>query len=84
MGELTKTDDVETIKVTYDDHKDTIEKVYEKLLHWFVAHDAYSGEIIYQSDSCMIAAPELLSELAEDVFRFDIDYEYDDEEDTDE
>jgi hypothetical protein len=80
MGNLIQTDGCETVHVKYADDDATIARVYEKMLKWFIAQGAYSGEIIWQSDRCMERAPEILTELAEEVFKFDVDYEYDDEE----
>lgn len=80
MGTLIKTDGYETIDVKYKDDEATMKEVYERMLKWFVRNDAYSGEIIWESDNCMERAPEILTELAEEVFKFDVSYDYDDEE----
>ena len=63
--------------VTYKDSYEIREAVFEKVLAWFLRVGSFSGECIMQSDKPQIEAPELLIELADDVFEFDVTYNED-------
>jgi len=43
--------------------------VIKKLEEWIIKHEATLGEIILQSDECIITAPELLSDLVDDIIK---------------
>jgi hypothetical protein len=70
----------ETIKfedgsVTYDNSEKAIYRLQQVMLEWYTKHDAWDGEIIFQSDDCLITAPELVAEVADKVFKFKAKYE---------
>lgn len=50
-------------------------KAYYMLLEWFKKHELFHGDSIHQTDKTYEEAPELLSELAEEVFKFKAEYE---------
>lgn len=61
-------------KVTYSDTTETKELLFQKLLEFFKTTETFSGESVCQSDRAIIAAPELLSDIADEIFKFDIKY----------
>lgn len=46
--------------------KNQVIKAIEK---WIREHDATAGEVIMQSDECTISAPELLSDIVDDIIQ---------------
>lgn len=61
--------------VSYEDSQDARDAVFERVLAFFLKHESFSGECIMQSDNPQIYAPELLSELADEVFKFETEYD---------
>ena len=61
--------------VTYKDDQTTKDAVFEKVLAWFLEQETFSGECIMQSDAPQLTAPELLSDLADDIFKFNTTYD---------
>lgn len=57
------------------DSRKTRDEVFERVLAFFLKHESFSGECIMQSDNPQIYAPELLSELADEVFKFETEYD---------
>lgn len=43
--------------------------VLEAIEKWIREHDATAGEVIMQSDDCIISAPELLSDIVDDIIK---------------
>jgi hypothetical protein len=60
--------------ITYDDSQEAKEKLFIMMLEFFKKHNAYSGESIHQCDAPQIAAPTVLSDVAEKIFKFDVKY----------
>ena len=62
------TDDYE---ITYDDSPEMAKAVFDKLIEWYIDTELFSGESICQSDTGNIEAPMILSDIADDVIKFD-------------
>ena len=45
------------------------DKVCKRLEEWIIKHFAVAGEIICQSDDCLISAPDMLADLVDDVIK---------------
>lgn len=61
--------------VSYEDSPEMHKKVFDHLIeNYFKKHGSYCGESIMQSDDPQIYAPELLSEIADDIIKFEVDY----------
>ncbi len=60
--------------VKFNDDEETKQKVFNNLLEFYAKHEAFSGESICQSDDPQIEAPELLSEIADNIFQFKVDW----------
>lgn len=61
-------------KVTYSDTPETKELLFNKMLEFFKTTETFSGESVCQSDRAIIAASELLGDIADEIFKFDIKY----------
>lgn len=60
--------------VIYTDDDDTRNKVFDKIIKFFVSYQAFNGESIHQSDDIPVEACCLLSDLAENVLKFDVKF----------
>lgn len=60
--------------VEYDDSQETKDKAFDKLMEYYIKHEAFDGETIMQSDQCIIEAPEILYEIAENIIGFKINW----------
>lgn len=63
--------------VEFDDSQETKNKVFDALINWYCKVQAFTGESIMQSDDPQIEAAPFLSDLADDVIKFDITYKDD-------
>ena len=66
-----------TVNVSYDDTPEMHKAAFDRLLRWFHTHQCYSGESIMQSDAPQITAAEMLSEIADDVIKFETEWDDD-------
>lgn len=57
--------------ISYDDSQEAKDKLYNMMLNFFKTHEVYNGESIQQCDVPQINSPELLSEIADEIFKFD-------------
>lgn len=48
--------------------------LYQKLLDFFKKHEAFCGESVCQCDEPQIEAPELLGEVADEIFKFNVEW----------
>ena len=60
--------------VKFKDNEEIKAKVFSRLIAFYFHHEAFSGEQIQQSDEPVIDAPTLLSEIADDIIKFDVEY----------
>jgi hypothetical protein len=51
--------------VSYEDNPKIAYKVFNAVLKYFLDHGAFCGEVIQQSDECVIDAPECLASIAD-------------------
>ena len=65
---------LEDMTVEYSDSPEAKEELFQRMLKWHVNHHALDGECIWQSDMCMESAPEILTDVAENVFKFKVTY----------
>lgn len=68
---------LEDRSVRHKSDQATKDAVYEKVLAWFLKVGSFNGESIYQCDAPQIEAPDLLADLADNVFEFDVTYDED-------
>jgi hypothetical protein len=58
--------------VSFEETEELKEKVYRTILGYYLDQEAFSGEAIMQCDEPIIEAPNLLSKIADDVFKFKV------------
>ena len=63
--------------VTVERSPERDKEVVDAILLWMQNHSAVSGESIFQSDICQETACILLGDLADDVFRFEVEWKDD-------
>lgn len=69
-----KTEEHEDCQLTYDDSPEAHKRIYDMMLKWFKEMGRFSGDSIHQSDECDIQAPYILTDVAEEGFRFETTY----------
>ena len=60
----------EDFAIEFHETPELKEKVYQAVLDYYKKHQAYAGEVIMQDDNCIINAPEVLANIADDIFKF--------------
>lgn len=45
--------------------------IIERLLTYCKRHECISGEVLHQSDNCIIDAPIVLSDIIDDILKFE-------------
>ena len=66
---------LDSCTVKFNDDVDMKNRVFNKLMEWYKEHESFTGESILQSDATIISAPELLAEIADDIIKFDVEWE---------
>lgn len=56
--------------VTYNDTQEIRDAVFERVMKYFIEHEAFFGESIHQSDGPIIDAPNVMSDIADDIIKF--------------
>ena len=73
-NESRETEENDEYKLSYNNDSITKDKLYKALLTFFTEQEKYSGESICQSDSAQSDGIELLSDIADDIFKFKVKY----------
>jgi len=60
--------------VKFNDNKDIRDRVFDAVIKWCFEYGLFSGECIHQCDSGQIEAPNLLSNIVDDIIKFDVEY----------
>ena len=63
--------------VTCRDKEQIQGELFDRLLVFFKEHETFCGESLQQCDDPILAAPELLADIADKVFQFDVDCNWD-------
>lgn len=63
--------------ITFDDSPEAKDRIFNMMLDFFKKVDMFNGESLGQSDEICIEAPNILSEVAENGFRFEVEYKED-------
>lgn len=74
---MIRTIKIDGMTITYKDDQATRDAVFEKVLAWFIEMESFNGECVIQNDGPSIDAPNLLGDLADDFFEFDVEFEED-------
>lgn len=60
--------------ITFDETEALKELVYNRVLKFYMDTEAYCGESIMQLDNPQMEAPILLSDIADGLFKFNVEY----------
>ncbi len=60
------------MEIKYKDDPETKELVFQKVVNYFVDHQCFFGESVFQNDEVQLDAPEFLSELADEYLKFEV------------
>lgn len=75
MREITFKSFGEVCTVKFDDSPEVVKAVFEKLItDYYCKHQSFKGESIMQSDNPQIEAPVILSEIADDILKFYVEW----------
>jgi len=67
------------MKVVYCANQETKQRVFDAVINWYLENELFSGEAIMQSDRGIEKAPELLSDIVDDIIQFEVEDEDDDD-----
>ncbi len=56
--------------VEYEDNEEVRNEVFNRVMEFFIKHDAFAAEIIGQADNPIIDAPHVLMDIADDIIKF--------------
>jgi hypothetical protein len=70
---------IDDMIITYRDDKETRDAVFEKIIAWYIKQGCFIGEALIQNDYACMDAPMVLSDIADDIIEFGVDYEEEDE-----
>lgn len=59
-------------EVTYDDSIEAKACVFDAVIAFFIKHEAFDGETCSQSDRVILDCYDFLSELTDDIIKFDV------------
>lgn len=57
--------------VSYTDSTEVRDAVFERVMKYFIKHGHFCGEGICQSDNPIIDAPNVMSDIADDIIKFE-------------
>ena len=63
------------ITVTYQDTPEIRKEVFRKVMEFYIKYQVFNGETILQADTPMIEAPHMLAEIADNILKFEVNYE---------
>ena len=69
----------EEIRITFNETEELKQAVYDRALKFYLDMESFCGESIMQSDDPQIEAPITMSDIADDLFKFDVEYIEDEE-----
>ncbi len=58
--------------VSFEDTQEMRDAVFERVIAFYMKHEAFSGESIMQCDGPQIDAPDLLADLADETLKFHV------------
>lgn len=61
------------LTIQYKDDDDIKQKVFDRVIKYFVDHQSFHGEVIHQNDDCIIDAPSVLSDIADNIIHFEVE-----------
>jgi len=76
---MKRTIEQKDIRITFNETEELKQAIYDRVLKFFVDMESFWGESIMQSDNPQIEAPIVMSDIADDLFKFDVEYIEDEE-----
>lgn len=61
------------VKVNITDEKK--DKIIERILQYCKENNCVDGETLHQSDNCLLDAPNVLSDIIDDIMEFETNWE---------
>lgn len=61
--------------VSYNNGPGTKVEIANRVIDWFIKHQAFNGETIIQCDGPSMDAPELLASIADEVMDFEVEWD---------
>jgi predicted HicB family RNase H-like nuclease len=65
--------ETENLVVEYKDDAATKNAVFDAVINYFKEQEAFHGEVIMQSDNCIIDAPEVFAKIADNILKFKVE-----------
>lgn len=62
-------------RVEFDETNEMKDQVFNRVIEYYFDQNAFHGEVIMQSDDCIIAAPNVLADIADNIIKFQVEYE---------
>lgn len=59
--------------VSYEETPELHKAVFDKVMQYYMKHEAFHGEVIMQDDDCIIYAPETLAIIADEIIKFKVE-----------
>lgn len=56
-------------KVLINDSQDEKELIFERIVKYMEDNNCFSGESLHQDDECLISAPDVLSDIIDDILK---------------
>lgn len=66
---------IKNFSCVYDTTSNAAEKVVEAVINWCNQHQCYSGEMLCQDDNCLIESPYLISNIIDNILKFNCKYD---------
>jgi hypothetical protein len=63
---------VNDYEVSYEETDEIKQAVFDRVMKYFVKHEAFHGEVIMQMDDPIIDAPTVLADIADDIIKFKV------------
>lgn len=60
-------------KITFEDTEEIKNAVFEALIAWYKNVEHFEGETIFQSDEGQLGAVEIVSDIADEIIKFNIE-----------
>lgn len=64
--------ETETYVVSYEDNDEIKQKVFDRVMKYFIKHESFHGECIMQMDNPIIDAPSVMADIADDIMKFKV------------
>lgn len=54
--------------------QDVKDQIYDRVMAYFLKHESFHGESIHQMDEPIIDAPSVMSDIADNILKFEVTY----------